>query len=470
MDNTPLTTAVETVITINLAQLAADSPDKLSSIFQETSLLPPSNPKIFTPRLYPAWPICKITFGLPDLNPRTPIKLLPPKNEVKVSKRRTVRPLTETIKPDMTYLLVGGLGGLGRKIADLLVSNGATHLVFLSRSSIPSPTRQAWLDSLPVTKTILGIDISNLASLSAALSSISPPISAVFHCAAIIDDAIFDNMTYSSWSSAITPKLASWNVVQACPSSAAHIFLSSSAGIIGSRAQSNYAAGNTFLDALAQYCRGRKQHAVSLDLGPIVGAGMLVENEDTLRALRSSGFIEIHYDDFLTVLRHAIQGESFPKRPLPAQIVLGVGTGGLLLQNNPADPYWSATAIYAGISAEDLTKETYARGDAQQDKSAKLDLGSAMDDAEAVEIVCGGLRAMMARAMSMPEEDIDVGRAPKAYGVDSLVAVGIRNWIVVSCEVDVSVFELLSDATIFEVAEGVISKLNEQRLVAEGKQ
>lgn len=405
--------------------------------------------------------MCNFASALTSLTPRTPIAIQTSSTALCVSHKREIQPLKGFIKSTCTYVLVGGLGGLGRKIAELLIAHGAKSLHFLSRSSTLTSERQTWLDGIRsqgISAEVLAVDITDPASLS-VLSTIPHDIAAVFHCAAVIEDSIFDNMTYTSWKAALTPKLASLNIVHASPASATQIFLSSSAGIIGARGQSNYAAGNTFLDSLARYCTSLGRAAVSLDLGPIVGAGMLLENEDTLRALRSSGFIEIHYDDFLTIVGHALQQQSFRGSSMPTQVVLGVGTGGLLLQNNPADPYWSGTAIYAALDVADLSQTTYVRGDAHQTKSSKLDLASAQSPAHAAEMVCAGLRAMMARAMSMPEEDIDVGRPPKAYGVDSLVAVGIRNWIGASCEVDVSVFELLSDASIYETAEGVVAKL-----------
>ncbi|CEJ93554.1 Putative Polyketide synthase [[Torrubiella] hemipterigena] len=458
--NPPLTkyTPIETIITIDIAQLSADSPSKIASIFHSACTLAHSNPNIFTAPTYRKHTVCNFTSAITTLTPRTPIAIQTSSTTLRVSQKREIISLKGCISSNRTYVLVGGLGGLGRKIAQLLIAHGAKYLHFISRSTTLTSERQTWLDGIRsqgISVEVLAVDITDPDSLSV----LPQDIEAVFHCAAVIEDSIFDNMTYTSWKAALAPKFASWNIVHASPTSAIQIFLSSSAGIIGARGQSNYAAGNTFLDSLAGYCLSRGQPAVSLDLGPIVGAGMLLENEDTLRALRSSGFIEIHYDDFLTILGHALRQQSFAGSATPKQVVLGVGTGGLLLQNNPADPYWSGTAIYAALDVADLSRTTYVRGDAHQTKSSKLDLANAQSATHAAEMVCAGLRAMMARAMSMPEEDIDVGRPPKAYGVDSLVAVGIRNWIGASCEVDVSVFELLSDASIFEVAEGVVAKL-----------
>lgn len=83
-------------------------------------------------------------------------------------------------------------------------------------------------------------------------------------------------MTYQDWVSAIRPKMqGSWNLHELMPNDLDFfIFLSSSAGIIGARGQSNYNTGNAFQDALAHNRRSKGLAAVSLDLGPVLGAGV----------------------------------------------------------------------------------------------------------------------------------------------------------------------------------------------------
>ena len=92
----------------------------------------------------------------------------------------------------------------------------------------------------------------------------------------MLQDAIFDNMTYEDWVTATRPKMqGSWNLHESMPKDLDFfIFLSSSAGAIGARGQANYNSGNGFQDALAHHRRSKGMAAVSLDLGPILGAGV----------------------------------------------------------------------------------------------------------------------------------------------------------------------------------------------------
>ena len=83
-------------------------------------------------------------------------------------------------------------------------------------------------------------------------------------------------MTFDDWVAATQPKMqGSWNLHETIPEDMDFfVFLSSSAGVIGARGQANYATGNGFQDALAQYRRSKGLAAVSLDLGMILGAGV----------------------------------------------------------------------------------------------------------------------------------------------------------------------------------------------------
>lgn len=379
--------------------------------------------------------------------------------------------LDDAIDPERTYLLAGGLGGLGQSISELLVAHGARHLAFISRSVASSVASQSFIKSLQqrgVNAKAYCADICDEEGLRAiiknTISSEMPPVQGVFQCAAVIRDGMFDNMTYQSWTSAIQPKVAgSWNLVKAMsdsPDSPFFIFLASSAGIIGNRGQANYAAGNSFQDALAHYCRLQGKHAVSIDLGPVLEAGMLTKDEEVIDKLRSNGFYGVRHEDFLSVIKHAITMEMGPLRsPAPAQIILGVGTGGLLQQNKPADPYWSRTALYAYLNLVDMPpSDLTASGAHGQGIDLKTVLARVSSTEAAADLVRNGLARMLAKAMNMLPEEVDVNRPPNAYGVDSLVAVGVRNWILGNCAVEMSVFEVLSNDTISQMASTIAER------------
>ncbi|UKZ95371.1 Type I Iterative PKS [Trichoderma asperellum] len=388
---------------------------------------------------------------------------------VSVLNKDITKSLQESLEPEGTYVLAGGLGGLGKSISELLVNNGARHLAFLSRSGASSDASKSFVENMRlkgVDVRAYAVDICDEDSLhnfiKNVLTSEMPPVRGVFMCAAVLRDSVFDNMTFEDWNEAIKPKThGSWNLYNAMHATGHdpfYIFLSSSSGIIGNRGQANYAAGNCFQDSFARYLRQQGKHAIAIDLGPVLGAGMLAENEEILNTLRSNGFFGIQHEDFLTVVKHAITGEIAPGVPTPPQITMAVGTGGINAQINTSDPYWAHKALYSYLNLVDIPSPNLHAGDGAGNKGMKSRLASAASIEEAASIICDGISVMLGKAMNMLPSEIDMHKSLNAYGVDSLVAVTFRNWILNNYGVQLSVFDILGESPIAEMANAIAEK------------
>ncbi|PVH82728.1 polyketide synthase [Cadophora sp. DSE1049] len=366
------------------------------------------------------------------------------------------------LSPDATYVLVGGLGGLGRSLAAFMVKHGAKHLAFLSRSGAASEGQFNFMNSLKeegIDARAYACDICDKSQLAGVLQQCAlemPKIHGVIQGAAVLRDAIFENMTYEDWVTATRPKMqGSWNLHETMPKDLDFfIFLSSSAGAIGARGQANYNSGNGFQDALAHHRRRKGLAAVSLDLGPILGAGMVAEDEATLEMLRAAGFFGIREKDFHIIVAAAMTGYTEDEHRTPAQLITGTGTGGGVKQNNVGDPYWYREARMSIMSKLDLVPSST---DTDTLSMQEL-LSSSTTLSEASSIILEGLITLFAKSMNMLPGDLDTRKSASAYGVDSLVAVGTRNWIFRETGVDVSIFEILSESTIAEMAEDIAKK------------
>lgn len=138
----------------------------------------------------------------------------------------------------------------------------------------------------------------------------------------------------------------------------------------------------------------------------------------------------------------------------PAQLITGTGTGGLVQQNSLPDAYWYREARMAIMQ----TLDTIPQFSSPDLISMQELLSNATSLSEATSIVLEGIVTLLAKAMNMLPSDLNVRKPANVYGVDSLVAVGTRNWIFRETGADVSVFEILSECSIAELAENIVGK------------
>ncbi|KAJ2985763.1 hypothetical protein NUW58_g5359 [Xylaria curta] len=186
---------------------------------------------------------------------------------------------------DETYVIAGGLGGLGRSAARWMSQQGAKHLILLSRSGPKSSAAYELLTELQAAGTHVRTprcDVSSPESLATVLSQCSdmPPIKGCLQATMVLQDNLFETMTWDQWSISIRSKVAStWNLHSQLPSGLSFfIMLSSISGITGSMGQSNYAAGNTYQDGLVAYRQALGERATSIDLGLMGDVGIVAEN------------------------------------------------------------------------------------------------------------------------------------------------------------------------------------------------
>lgn len=181
------------------------------------------------------------------------------------------------LDPEATYLFVGGLGGLGRSLAKEFVASGAQNIAFLSPSGDTMPQAKAVLDELTgggvQAKAYRG-DISDETSFLAAMKQCSqqlPPVKGVIQMAMVLRDIVFEKMSYEVWTVLVGPKVqGTWILHKYFGHERPLDFMvicSSSSGIYGYPIQAQYAAGNTYQDALAQYRRSQSLKAISVKHG-----------------------------------------------------------------------------------------------------------------------------------------------------------------------------------------------------------
>jgi thioester reductase-like protein len=193
------------------------------------------------------------------------------------------------LRRDGAVLLTGGLGEIAQQICRRLIQiHGITDLVLTSRRGLDSPGAAALVQELTqlgahtnvnVNVQVMAADMSRRECVQAIMGLFSPtrPLRGVFHAAGLLDDGVFSSLTPQRCAAVYAPKVhAAWHLHQLTHTLDLDFFVmcSSLSGIIGNAGQANYAAANTFLDALAHLRRAARLPAVSVSLGLWGGPGM----------------------------------------------------------------------------------------------------------------------------------------------------------------------------------------------------
>ena len=154
-----------------------------------------------------------------------------------------------------TYLITGGLGGLGLAVADWLVEEGARHLVLVGRNA---PREQASIALQKMTEAgveikTLQADVSNREAMADVFTEIEktmPPLKGSIHAAGVLDDGVLSQQTWERFSTVFAPKVqGGWHLHELTKGKALDFFVlfSSAVSLIGSAGQANHVAASTLL-------------------------------------------------------------------------------------------------------------------------------------------------------------------------------------------------------------------------------
>ncbi|KAI1140606.1 hypothetical protein F5Y05DRAFT_410453 [Hypoxylon sp. FL0543] len=357
--------------------------------------------------------------------------------------------------PGASYVIAGGLGGIGRSLARWFAERGAKYLILLSRSGPKSESATKLLEDLVncgVNVATPRCDITDTNSLETALRGAAetmPPVRGCIQGSMVLKDRLLQNMTWEEWRAVLGPKITgTWNLHDILPRKMDFfVILSSLGGMIGSSGQSQYNAASTFQDAFARRRWSLGEKCISVDVGLVTGVGYVAEHSNIARRWNEKGLQNLHEKEVHSIMDWACNPCRKPSSPWLTQIITAVGKA-----DTPEKHYMDSLPHLKRPMYRQLLRMNRQTASASETRSITVDYRNLLRGAKGLEeagsIVVSALAQRLSRALSVPQEDIDINKPVHSYGVDSLVAVELRFWFANEMKADISVFNILANDNI----------------------
>ncbi|AUH38868.1 type I polyketide synthase [Streptomyces sp. CMB-StM0423] len=338
--------------------------------------------------------------------------------------RITTAPGAAPVRPDVSYLITGGLGALGLETARYLAGQGARHLVLAGRSAPSAAAERAVAELRDCAEVaVVRADVSERAALDGVLARIDatmPRLAGVVHAAGILDDGLLTGLDRERFRSVAGPKsTAAWHLHHATSDRELDFFVlySSAAAVLGSASQANYAAASALLDTLAHHRRARGLPALSIDWGPWSDIG-LAARPDRGGALAARGIESISPGDGIATLDRLLRTDAAQVCVLPLdRDKLGDHPGGSLLATLLGDAPGESPA---GRPATSEVRRRLLAVEPGRRRRALL---------------TEHCRAVAARVVGAEPGRIDTSAPMNSMGFDSLLSLELRNSLVSSLRV-----------------------------------
>ncbi|HXS32743.1 MAG TPA: type I polyketide synthase [Solirubrobacterales bacterium] len=376
----------------------------------------------------------------------------------RIARARIAEPEGEarpSFDPEKTVLITGGLSGIGAAVArHLAEAHGVRQLLLVSRRGAATDGADdlvAELAALGAEATVAACDVSDLTELEALLDSIPSqwPLGAVIHSAAVLDNGVIDSLDGDRLDRVMRPKVdAAWHLHELTKDLdlSRFVVFSSVSGLIGSAAQANYAAANTFLDALAAHRQAQGLPGTSMAWGGWVQETSLIEalSEVDRARLERTGIAAVLPEDGLELFDLACSDDA----PLLAPVAFN--RAALRAQAEAR----MLPAVLSGLvgARVELKPETGSL-------RARLQ-GVAEDRQEAVvlELVRGQAAAILGYGSN---DEVGADQILQELGFDSLGTVELRNRLTASTGIALPILALADNPTPAGIARYLLKQVRE---------
>jgi acyl transferase domain-containing protein/acyl-CoA synthetase (AMP-forming)/AMP-acid ligase II/acyl carrier protein len=351
------------------------------------------------------------------------------------------------LQADATYLVTGGLGGIGIRIAQWMVQRGARRLVLMGRTgaSVAAGAAIQALEARGAQIHVARADVADASQVAAVLAQISesmPALRGVVHAAATVDPGLLRNLDGGRFKSVMAPKVnGAWNLHELTAGLPLDFFVmfSSVASLLGTPGQGNYVVANAYLDALAHHRRAAGLPALSVNWGGWSEVGLLARHGDAGDIFALRGFSSMTPEQGLDALEKLLRHDFAQVAVVPVDWT----------QLREAYPQLARVPFFADVlragtplkpSATALTRAALlaAPADSRHDR------------------LCAYLCEQLARTLGVAAAEVDANRPINTMGIDSLMALEMKNRIETELGMAVPVVRFLEGANMSEIARVLV--------------
>ncbi len=318
-------------------------------------------------------------------------------------------------RPDGSYLITGGLGGLGLLTARFMVDRGARHLALLGRSAAsPEAAEQiSRLEEAGARVLVLQADVADSEEVARALAEIEarlPSLRGVIHAAGVLADGVLQSQSWERFERVLGPKVqGAWNLHALTRDRDLDFFVlfSSAASLLGNAGQANHAAANAFLDALAHMRQAQGLAAQSINWGAWSEVGSAAQKR-TDKQPQMSGIGTLPPQAGLDALEYLLA-------TLPVQVGVVPIHWPQLIERMGSQPF------LAGLAAAADERPAAAEPELRQQLAAAL-------TGERRQLLVSHVRDQVARVLGFgPSQPFGLGQGFFELGMDSLTSMELRN-------------------------------------------
>lgn len=388
-----------------------------------------------------------------------------------------------SFNPEATYLLVGGVRGLGRSIATWLVARGARDLILFSRSAGTDAESLAFtlqLESMGCSISVVAGSVDSMDDVQRAVQTATKPIKGVFQLAMVLNDATMVDMSWSQWSDPLRPKVdGTWNLHKALLGHDLDVFWMASSVITAfdMPGQSNYQAANVFLQAFCQYRHSLGLPASVLDISAINDVGYVSTNAEAVRQIRGFGLMFDGEREFIDCLELSLLSSEWsmrvhnesPAKGLPKPWVNSSHiTMGVKSEKHLDDPRCTTSwrrNPKMGFYHNDKPEAVGQEGDSDSNlndllrRVAEPQGKVLLTDENTSDALAHEIGQKIQDLMMRPKDQVDIGDSLAEIGLDSLMAIQLRRWFKSVLGVQLSVLEIMATASLRQLGALTATKL-----------